>query len=385
MSFGETKVYFDGSHYIAIPHTTRPVRKSPPKYEEIITVVQNEDSPPEITDGPSLVVDNGDRNANENNEITKNIEENAQKTQKNIKKLTKKEFFNELYAKFIDLRYNARKQKIIENMLSYFSKREYCEAYVQSNIERKQRNLICRRIRMCRKANLANFNYFCTFTYDNKLYTEQSFKKKLRTCFRHLCERKGWKYMGVWERAPKTNRLHFHGLFNIPDIQFLNIEEHSDYDTKGHKMQTSFQAEYFNGRFGRSDFKYIDANEQRLGNALAYLMKYIEKTGEKIVYSKGLPQFFISDIMDNDIVCPIGQEDKKLLLFDDFMCLDEGCLMGNVSPDVISQMRKSNWQTKNGNKKSVRIVMEPRAQTHTLLPFGNSQVFKLYYQKTFFL
>jgi len=27
MSFGETKVYFDGSHYIAIPHTTRPSKK----------------------------------------------------------------------------------------------------------------------------------------------------------------------------------------------------------------------------------------------------------------------------------------------------------------------------------------------------------------------
>ena len=24
MAFGETKVYFDGSHYIAIPHTERP-------------------------------------------------------------------------------------------------------------------------------------------------------------------------------------------------------------------------------------------------------------------------------------------------------------------------------------------------------------------------
>ena len=70
-------------------------------------------------------------------------------------------------------------------------------------------------------------------------------------------------------------------------------------------------------------------------------MKYIEKTDEKIVYSKGLPQFFISDILDNDIVCTIGQEDKKLLLFDDFMCLDEGCFMGNVCPEVIAQMRKS--------------------------------------------
>ena len=49
--------------------------------------------------------------------------------------------------------------------------------------------------------------------------------------------------------------------------------------------------------------------------------EYMEKTGEKMVYSKGLPQFFISDIMDEDIVCPIGLEDKKLLLFDDISTL----------------------------------------------------------------
>ena len=71
-------------------------------------------------------------------------------------------------------------------------------------------------------------------------------------------------------------------------------------------------------------------------------MKYIEKDGEKIVYSKGLYQYFLSDIMDEDIVCTIGQEDKKLLLFDDFNCWDEGVYMGIVSREVIAQMRKSN-------------------------------------------
>lgn len=149
--------------------------------------------------------------------------------------------------------------------------------------------------------------------------------------------------MGVWERAPKTKRLHFHGLFNIPNVQSVGeLIEVKDYDTKGHKMQLSYQSTYFNKRFGRSDFKLIDEDERRLGNALAYLMKYIEKTSEKIVYSKNLPQYFISDILEDDIVCRIGQEEKKLLLFDDFMCLDEGVVMGKVCPEVIEQMRKSN-------------------------------------------
>ena len=75
---------------------------------------------------------------------------------------------------------------------------------------------------------------------------------------------------------------------------------------------------------------------------LRYLVKYMEKSGEKIGYSKGLPQYFISDIMDEDIICTFGVDDRKLLLFDNFRCWDEGCYMGRVSKDVIAQMRKSN-------------------------------------------
>ena len=38
----------------------------------------------------------------------------------------------------------------------------------------------------------------------------------------------------------------------------------------------------------------------------------------------------------------IGLEEKKLLLFDDFTCWGEGCLVGQVSEETIAQMRKSN-------------------------------------------
>ncbi len=61
-----------------------------------------------------------------------------------------------------------------------------------------------------------------------------------------------------------------------------------------------------------------------------------------LVYSKGLPQYFISDIMTDDIICPIGIEDSKLLLFDDFNCWDEGVLIGKVGSGVINQLKTSN-------------------------------------------
>ena len=114
-----------------------------------------------------------------------------------------------------------------------------------------------------------------------------------------------------------------------------------DYNFKAHRRIVTHQNSYFNDRFGRSDFAPIE-DRQMLGSAVAYIVKYLEKTGEKIVYSKGLPQYFLSDIMEEDVVCPFGLEDKKLLLYDDFRCWDEGVLIGAVSKDVIRQMPKAN-------------------------------------------
>ena len=117
------------------------------------------------------------------------------------------------------------------------------------------------------------------------------------------------------------------------------LREVNDYSFKTHKRQITNQNTYFNERFGRSDFEAIE-DKGRMGEALAYLMKYIEKTGERIVYSRGLPQYFISDIMDEDVACFCGVDDRKLVLFDDFKCFDEGTYMGTVSKETIEKMRK---------------------------------------------
>ena len=188
-------------------------------------------------------------------------------------------------------------------MRPYFKTDKDCENFVTAHMERKQRNLICRRIRMTRKANLADFNYFCTFTYDSKIHDEDSFKKKLKTALRHLCSRKGWKYMGVWERSPEKKRLHFHGIFHIPEGSMPEMcIERNDYSFSTHKRQTINQNTYFLTRFGRNDFEPI-YEQSRMNDATAYLMKYMEKSREKVVYSKGLPQFFITDVMDEDVIC----------------------------------------------------------------------------------
>lgn len=347
MAYGETKVYFDGSHYIAIPHTERPPSKRSKKIDldDMKPIRQSSEEskssglmPVPRKDGklPLEVIAETPKE-----QPVQQPEKPKVQVRATVK--TKRELFEELYKRYFGMSSNKKKEQILQDMRQFFPKDKDLEYYVQKNMDRKKRNLICRRKRMVRKANLADFNYFCTFTYSNELHTEESFKKTLKKTFANFASRKGWKYMGVWERSPEKQRLHFHGLFHIPDGTIPDkLEKKRDYSTISRKMQETIQSEYFNKRFGRNDFKAIDDYDNKLGNAVAYLMKYIEKTGERIVYSKGLYQYFISDIMDDDIVCPYGQEDKKLLLFDDFKCWDEGLCMGNVSGDVIAKMRRSN-------------------------------------------
>lgn len=292
MAFEAAKVYSDGNHYIAIPKTTSPSRKT-----------------------------------------------ERQKTMRNTDTLAE---FERLYRENGGKRKAEKLKNLIEELKPYFKNESDTENFVRENIERKKRNAIVRKTRLARKVNLQDWNYFCTFTYDDKKHTEESFRKSLSNCLKHLSSRKRWRYIGVWERSPKKQRLHFHGLFHIPDGQMIGeLTEHRDYSTKNHRMQTTLQNTHFNQRYGRSDFNPIDTKEE-IQQSKSYLMKYIEKSGERIVYSRNTPTYFISDIMDEDIVCPIGQGNQKVLLFDDFKCWDEGCLVGKVSSKTISQLRKSN-------------------------------------------
>lgn len=348
MPYGECKIYFDGSHYIGIPHTTRPSRRRPKPPEEEIVVTEKETEPPTETEENVRAEESAPSNDDapialeKNTEMSESESEPQPEPQPKVRTMTRKELFEELYQKYLNKPRRLKLELIAKEMLPYFKTEELSRLYVNENIERKLRNLIARRIRLTRKANLQEFNYFVTFTYDGKLHTEDSFRKGLKNCLRHLVERKQWKYIGVWERSPEKQRLHFHGIFYIPEGTMPGmLLDVNDYNFNTHNRQITHQNTYFNERFGRSGFELID-DMDKMGDALSYIMKYIEKSGEKIVYSKGLPQFFISDVMDEDIICFTGLEDKKLLLSDDFTCWDEGCYVGKVSKAVIAQLRKCN-------------------------------------------
>ncbi len=290
MSFKATKVYREGYHYVAIPYKENPTAKKRGGVTDL-----------------------------EKDEKKKTFDT----ANKGIKTKGKKK----------------RAKELVAELRPHFETEEQTAEFVRAEMERTERNRMVRWLRLQRKIDLGEWDYFCTFTYDDKKHTEESFRRKLSDTFKKLRQRYDWEYLGVYERSPENDRLHFHGLFNIPKMKG-ELVKRRDYSTKEHRMQTTLQNTYFTERFGRNDFAPISKVD--LEHTASYLMKYIEKSGERIVCSKGVKTFFISDIMDDDVVCTIGNEDRKLLLFDNFSCFDEGIYVGEVSPETIKQMRKTN-------------------------------------------
>ena len=324
MPYGKVKVYSDGGHYIGIPYEPNPyARKRRKAPEEVITVKEHAE---EISATTSA------ENTDENMEKTDAIPEE--------RRMTHKELFEELYQKSAGMKRREQKEFIRKKMTLYFGSEEQCAEFVEQNFERKHRNMVCRKVRLWRKINQQQFNFFATFTFNDKLHNDESFRKTLSRCLQHFSSRKGWRYIGVWERAPETKRLHFHGIFYIPEGAMSGkLEEVRDYDTRKKRMQTIQQNTFFAEQFGRNEFRLIHHSSE-LPQMVKYLMKYIEKSGGKLVYSRGLYQYFVTDIIDEDIVCPYGEESRKIILFDSFSCWIEGEYIGQVSPEVIKLLPK---------------------------------------------
>lgn len=140
MFYPKCKVYNDGSHYIALPHTTRPgLRKRPKPPEEVITVAEK-------TDGKTDIVNKEDDALNNEKSAYKSINDINQ-----VRLLTKKELFDELYEECKDKRKREKISFIISRMVQYFKSEKEAITFVDINLERKQRNLICRKVRLYRK------------------------------------------------------------------------------------------------------------------------------------------------------------------------------------------------------------------------------------------
>ena len=306
MNNRDMKIYFDGSHYIGIPKGAFPSKKG--RKRRVVKTMQQTPQEQTVETPP---------------ETTK---ERFEKAHKESQSLPKRE----------------RKAHIREVLAADFADKDDLTVFVDKHFERMKTNAIKRKVRLMRKLRLQDWDYFCTFTYSDELHTEESFRKKLSNTLKHLVARNGWKYVGVWERGEDTNRLHFHGIFYIPDGKMIGkLEEVKDYDTRNHRMQTTYQNTHFLKQFGRNDFKDI-ATQDDISEAAKYITKYMEKSGERLVYGGKLPTYFRSDVLEEDVICTFGIDDRKVLLFDNFTCINEGEILGKVSKKIIAQLPHCN-------------------------------------------
>ncbi len=177
--YPEAKVYFDGSHYIAIPHTTNPTRRRRHR-QEIITVLEQEGKLKLEKTPPVLILDDDCENEPPElqqvtlEEVIKEIEEsspNVTDEPKNVmdatahcRTTTRKQIFEELYTKYLGYSRKMRIKAIYEDMLPLFKTADACKSYVESNADRKRKNLIRQRMRFVRKALNQGVNYFVTVT-----------------------------------------------------------------------------------------------------------------------------------------------------------------------------------------------------------------------------
>lgn len=311
------KIYNDGSHFIAMPYIRDPDDKVDPKYKK---------------DRPRV-----DYKAYADIDV-----ENASVAEKYY---LARYIFDRDYNEAMALPKKARFDMYADELFFLYDERKQSDRFVQDNLNRKFRNFVYRRLRLIRKVNLMNFNYFCTFTYDSAKMTESEFRKKFSDFMKNKAYRSNWKYIGVWERGGKKERLHFHCLLKAEESTINgSFSTKRVWSSKVKKMKTVFENDYIRSRFGINDFSPIEStdSEEYLG-CIDYLLKYIEKSGEKIVYSRGLYQFLVANIDENDIIEVSYRPNIKLCLYDDFKAYNKtGELIGVCSKETLDKLRRSN-------------------------------------------
>ncbi len=346
------KVYRDGGmHYIAIAPSEgySGVRRKPPPEEPIVVVDQSPvpggDEKEEITQEKEDVSESGVANevfsfeCSEENAVEDAEDITATAGKKRIS--TRSEEFLRWYRESLELKKKERYSFIASKMAPYFTDKEELHRFLHRKLACRERAKMTKRLRCIRRAALHDMNYFCTFTYDSKKMNEEEFEKKLLNTLSHFASRKGWKYMGTWERGKDTDRLHFHAIMHIPEGTMSGeLVKKREYDVKKKRMVERIENTFFEKKYGRNTFEFVDGTALTVNTAIEYIIKYLEKDGGRIICSKGLHTFLETDIDNKDIVCRLrAGEDKKYILFDDFKVYKDGKELGTISPGVLANAK----------------------------------------------
>ena len=126
--------------------------------------------------------------------------------------------------------------------------------------------------------------------------------------------------MGVFEYGAANGAIHFHALIYIPEGEMIGeLVKKREYSTKRGERRTRYGNTFFDEYFGMSDFQEVNPILLKRGGTSRYLVKYIMKSGEKALYSRGTPAEICKELSENDEVGTYFDYVTKYVLWDDVL------------------------------------------------------------------
>ena len=255
-------------------------------------------------------------------------------SEQKLKEKERKAYIQERFPELVEADgYNAG-----ADVFAMYSDEEY-DAYTKDTVHM----LYMRKKRFRRKANLNEWNYFVTITYDDDKMTAEQFVPAIRKTLSNFHSRYGWNYCAVFEEGSEGGRIHLHAMMYIPDDRihgefFLRRQ----WSSKRQRNEFCNDHSYFHERFGNCDFKRIDRAD--MNRTVGYLTKYMTKTDTKLIYSRGVPDEFRDVEIDRDDIFFVVKKSSGYLaiLADSSMGLldaDEEMMKGFFDLGNISDFR----------------------------------------------
>lgn len=320
------RLYNDGGHNIWIVKTINPCARKKTKYREreieiapaTLSELKELREKKNVLSNNEAVDDDYITEILANTPIIELSEETPDETaftqnngQKTLK-MTPRALFDILYESYADLKWKKKRNALIAAFLPYYKKYHTAVEFVDKNIIRRKHNKGSRYRRAYRKCTMNRFNYFVTFTYDDKKMNVDEFKKKLKDYLSNKVKRNGWKYLGVWEGWDGSVRLHFHALIfildgTLPGENFLETK----YNPVTKQVETHTRNTEFNEKFGLSTIEEVIP--QLAGCAYHYVLKYLDKGG-KLMVSKNCPGYITGYIKKRELVVPMLSNENKYAL-----------------------------------------------------------------------
>ena len=172
MPYQDTKVYYDGSHYIAIPKRSAPRHPGVRLPEELVSVVDEAQEKIKTEQGIDDVL------------LQEQPQEESKKPAVN-RRATRRELFNELYQKLLNEPRRSRRGKLIQGMKPYFKIEEEAIEYVRychSEMDNQRRAIeespfdchseMDGQRRTIEESRTINLRYFAYAQYDNDGHSE---------------------------------------------------------------------------------------------------------------------------------------------------------------------------------------------------------------------